>query len=46
MALWAQFPQLPAEAQNEIKAAYRDHEFPIEVRHYMAAWIEDKMQQW
>ncbi|KAF2355356.1 STAT transcription factor protein interaction [Trinorchestia longiramus] len=46
MALWAQFQQLPAEAQCEVKAAYREHQFPIEVRHYMAAWIEDKVQLW
>ncbi|XP_018013071.1 signal transducer and activator of transcription 5B [Hyalella azteca] len=46
MTLWAKTQQLPEEAQFKVKAAYREHQFPIEVRHYMAAWIEDKMQQW
>lgn len=41
MALWAKAQQLPAESLQQIRAIYGEH-FPIEVRHYLAQWIEDK----
>ena len=46
MSLWAQAQQLPADSLRQVKAAYSEHQFPIEVRHYMASWIEAKMNQW
>ncbi|KAG8033982.1 hypothetical protein G9C98_008463 [Cotesia typhae] len=42
MALWAKAQQLPQEALQQIRSVYGEH-FPIEVRHFLAAWIEEKM---
>lgn len=39
MALWAQTQQLQGEALHQMQALYDQH-FPIEVRHYLAQWIE------
>lgn len=41
MSLWAKAQQLPAETIQQIRAIYGDH-FPIEVRHFLAPWIEEK----
>ncbi|XP_045471331.1 signal transducer and activator of transcription 5B isoform X3 [Harmonia axyridis] len=41
MSLWAKAQQLPPESMQQIHAIYGDH-FPIEVRHYLAQYIEDK----
>ncbi|CAH1960095.1 unnamed protein product [Acanthoscelides obtectus] len=41
MALWAKAQQLPPESLQQIRGIYGDH-FPIEVRHYLAQYIEDK----
>ncbi|VEN37707.1 unnamed protein product [Callosobruchus maculatus] len=41
MSLWAKAQQLPPESLQQIRAIYGDH-FPIEVRHYLAQYIEDK----
>lgn len=41
MALWAKAQQLPPEGLQQIRAIYGDH-FPIEVRHYLAQYIEEK----
>uniref|UniRef100_A0AAY4D8F4 Signal transducer and activator of transcription n=1 Tax=Denticeps clupeoides TaxID=299321 RepID=A0AAY4D8F4_9TELE len=39
MALWAQAQQLQGEALHRMQSLYGQH-FPIEVRHYLAQWIE------
>ncbi|XP_076154261.1 signal transducer and activator of transcription 5B-like [Alosa pseudoharengus] len=39
MALWAQTQQLQGEALHQMQSLYGQH-FPIEVRHYLAQWIE------
>ncbi|KRT82459.1 hypothetical protein AMK59_3814 [Oryctes borbonicus] len=41
MSLWAQAQQLPHENIQQIRAIYGEH-FPIEVRHFLAQWIEEK----
>ncbi|KAJ8920971.1 hypothetical protein NQ315_015765 [Exocentrus adspersus] len=41
MSLWAKAQQLPPESLQQIRAIYGDH-FPIEVRHYLAQYIEEK----
>ncbi|XP_025832756.1 signal transducer and activator of transcription 5B [Agrilus planipennis] len=41
MALWTKAQQLPPDSLQQIRAIYGDH-FPIEVRHYLAHWIEEK----
>ncbi|KAK9870367.1 hypothetical protein WA026_007935 [Henosepilachna vigintioctopunctata] len=41
MSLWAKAQQLPQESMQQIHAIYGDH-FPIEVRHYLAQYIEEK----
>uniref|UniRef100_A0A6A7FV94 Signal transducer and activator of transcription n=2 Tax=Hirondellea gigas TaxID=1518452 RepID=A0A6A7FV94_9CRUS len=46
MAVWSQCQQLPPDALRQVRAAYNEHQFPIEVRHYMATWIESKMTHW
>lgn len=43
MALWIQAQQLQGDALHQMQALYGQH-FPIEVRHYLAQWIET--QQW
>lgn len=42
MSLWAKAQQLPHESVQQIRAIYGEH-FPIEVRHYLASWIEENM---
>ncbi|XP_014484889.1 PREDICTED: signal transducer and activator of transcription 5B isoform X2 [Dinoponera quadriceps] len=42
MSLWAKSQQLPNEALKQVHAMYGDH-FPIEVRHFLSSWIEEKM---
>lgn len=42
MSLWAKSQQLPNEALKQVHAMYGEH-FPIEVRHFLSAWIEEKM---
>lgn len=42
MALWAKAQTLPPEALQQVRAIYTDL-FPIEVRHFLASWIEEKM---
>ncbi|XP_037611356.1 signal transducer and activator of transcription 5B-like isoform X2 [Sebastes umbrosus] len=39
MAMWIQAQQLQGEALHQMQALYGQH-FPIEVRHYLAQWIE------
>lgn len=46
MSLWSQSQQLPPDALRQVKAVYSKNQFPIEVRHFMASWIESKMAQW
>ncbi|KAF7282323.1 signal transducer and transcription activator Stat92E isoform X2 [Rhynchophorus ferrugineus] len=43
MALWAKAQQLPADSMplQQIRGIYGEH-FPIEVRHYLAQFIEEK----
>lgn len=41
MSLWAKAQQLPPETIREIRNIYGDH-FPIEVRHFLAPYIEEK----
>lgn len=45
MSLWNRAQQLPADDLRRVQGIYGE-QFPIEVRHYLAGWIEDKMQQW
>uniref|UniRef100_A0A0P4VTF2 Signal transducer and activator of transcription n=2 Tax=Scylla olivacea TaxID=85551 RepID=A0A0P4VTF2_SCYOL len=45
MSLWNRAQQLPPDALREVQNVYGE-QFPIEVRHYLAGWIEDKMHQW
>ncbi|XP_018913039.1 signal transducer and activator of transcription 5B isoform X2 [Bemisia tabaci] len=42
MALWMKAQQLQGPALHHVQALYGDS-FPIEVRHFLASWIEDKM---
>lgn len=42
MALWIQAQQLQGEALHQMQALYGQH-FPIEVRHYLAQWIESQL---
>nr|KAF7389710.1 hypothetical protein H0235_018194 [Vespula pensylvanica] len=42
MSLWAKAQQLPQEALQQVRSVYGEH-FPIEVRHFLSSWIEDKM---
>lgn len=41
MAMWIQAQQLQGEALHQMQALYGQH-FPIEVRHYLAQWIESQ----
>lgn len=41
MALWAKAQQLPPENIQQIRSIYGNY-FPLEVRHYLAQWIEEK----
>ncbi|XP_063231375.1 signal transducer and activator of transcription 5B isoform X2 [Bacillus rossius redtenbacheri] len=42
MSLWTKAQQLPHEALQQVRSVYGEH-FPIEVRHFLAPWIEEKM---
>ena len=42
MSLWTKSQQLQGEALRQVQAVYGEH-FPIEVRHFLAPWIESKM---
>ncbi|XP_052748046.1 signal transducer and activator of transcription 5B isoform X2 [Galleria mellonella] len=42
MSLWARAQQLPPECLQEVRSIYRDT-FPIEVRHCLALWIENRV---
>lgn len=42
MALWIKAQQLPPEALPQVRGIYGDH-FPIEVRHFLAPWIEERV---
>lgn len=43
MSLWARAQQLPEELLEEVRSVYTDSTFPIEVRHFLSVWIEDKL---
>ena len=45
MSLWNRAQQLPQDALKQVQNVYNEH-FPIEVRHYLAGWIEEKIHQW
>lgn len=40
--MWIQAQQLQGEALHQMQALYGQH-FPIEVRHYLAQWIESQL---
>uniref|UniRef100_A0A8C5B608 Signal transducer and activator of transcription 5B-like n=1 Tax=Gadus morhua TaxID=8049 RepID=A0A8C5B608_GADMO len=42
MAMWIQAQQLQGDALHQMQALYGQH-FPIEVRHYLAQWIESQL---
>ncbi|XP_065076388.1 signal transducer and transcription activator isoform X2 [Ochlerotatus camptorhynchus] len=42
MSLWARVNQLPQPVLEQIRYIY-GNSFPIEVRHYLAEWIEEKL---
>ncbi|XP_044727271.1 signal transducer and activator of transcription 5B [Chrysoperla carnea] len=42
MAMWAEIQNLNSDIQVQIRGIYSEH-FPIEVRHFLAAWLEDQM---
>ncbi|XP_058175910.1 signal transducer and transcription activator isoform X1 [Anopheles ziemanni] len=42
MSLWARVNQLPQPILDQIRFIYGNN-FPIEVRHYLADWIEDRL---
>nr|WHM28124.1 signal transducer and activator of transcription 5B [Ostrinia furnacalis] len=42
MSLWARAQQLPPESLQKVRAIYVD-QFPIEVRHCLASWIETRI---
>lgn len=42
MSLWARVNQLPPPVLEQIRYIY-GNSFPIEVRHYLAEWIEDRL---
>jgi signal transducer and activator of transcription 5B len=44
MSLWTKAQQLTGDALQQVRAVYGEH-FPIEVRHFLAGWIEEKMWQ-
>ena len=43
MVLWARAQQLPKDLLEEVRSVYTDNTFPIEVRHFLSAWIEEKL---
>lgn len=42
MALWSRILNMPGEAMQSVRLHYGNN-FPIEVRHYLADWIEDRL---
>lgn len=42
MSLWARVNQLPQPILEQIRFIYGSN-FPIEVRHYLADWIEERL---
>ncbi|CAG0924150.1 unnamed protein product, partial [Notodromas monacha] len=44
MALWARTQHLSPELFKQVESLYRPELFPIEIRHYLAQWIEE--QNW
>jgi len=46
MSLWNRAQQLPPDALQQVQQVYGDQSLPMEVRHYLAHWIEDRLQQW
>uniref|UniRef100_A0A336KNR7 Signal transducer and transcription activator n=2 Tax=Culicoides sonorensis TaxID=179676 RepID=A0A336KNR7_CULSO len=42
MALWSRILNMPGEAMQSVRQHY-GNSFPIEVRHYLAEWIEDRL---
>uniref|UniRef100_A0A0V0G7K5 Signal transducer and activator of transcription n=1 Tax=Triatoma dimidiata TaxID=72491 RepID=A0A0V0G7K5_TRIDM len=42
MSLWTKAQQLEGDALQQVKAVYGEH-FPLEVRHFLASWIEQKI---
>lgn len=42
MSLWNRAQQLPPETLRQVYG----EAFPIEVRHYLATWIEDNIRHW
>jgi signal transducer and activator of transcription 5B len=44
MSLWTKAQQLTGDSLQQVRAVYGEH-FPIEVRHFLAGWIEEKMWQ-
>ncbi|EAT34498.1 AAEL013264-PA [Aedes aegypti] len=42
MSLWARVNQLPQPVLEQIRYIY-GNSFPIEVRHYLAEWIEERL---
>lgn len=42
MAMWAEIQNLNSDIQVQIRGIYSEH-FPIEVRHFLASWLEEQM---
>lgn len=42
MSLWEKIASLPPDRIRYVQTFYIQHCFPIEVRHYLASWIEDQ----
>jgi len=42
MALWLKAQQLSQDSLQKVRNIYGEH-FPIEVRHFLSSWIEEKM---
>jgi len=43
MALWQKTRSLSDEQIQKVRANYDLNEFPWEIRHYLAPWIEEKI---
>lgn len=42
MSVWAKAQQMSSDALQQIHSIYGDH-FPIEIRHFLASWLEEKL---
>lgn len=42
MSLWAKAQQLQGDTLLQVRSIYGEH-FPLEVRHFLAQWLEEKM---